>query len=564
MKIENKSIINRLSNKILQTSKQKRVVSIMAIVMATLLFTTLFTITFSLNSSYQLYTFRQIGSYNHGSFKDISKEQIHKLVGNKSIRAYGLRTYIGFISDGVFSKEPAEISYMDFNTTKWSYIELVKGRQPHNINEVAMDISALKLLGISPELGKKVTLTFEINDRTQNWGKISREFILVGYWEKDELSPIHYINVSDAFVKQVSDYLIDKKGSMLRTDMNVMFSSSINIHKKMKKVLEHESLENISIGVNWGYSNSQISSNLGMGAIISIISILGIIFITGYLIISNIFYISIGADIRFWGLLKAIGTTNRQLRKIVYRQAIFLCVRGIPIGLLLGYIIGNILTNFIVDRIETHMSYAISKEHIIVVIFSSIFSFLTVMLSCLKSAKLVGKISPIEATKHLEGKLVSISKSRKKIKTISILDMAIANMRRNKKRGLIVIASITLSMVLFNFLGSFISGFDINKYLEKKTCMDFIVSSPEYFRYEGGSQVEITDDVIDKIRSNTSIVLSGSGYATSLYHINAIEEAKQNTKFVNNYLSKEIQIIGLDKPIFQKIKVIEGSLNSFF
>ena len=40
-----------------------------------------------------------------------------------------------------------------------------------------------------------------------------------------------------------------------------------------------------------------------------------LILLTGYLIIYNVFQISVAGDIRFYGLLKTIGTTPRQLRR---------------------------------------------------------------------------------------------------------------------------------------------------------------------------------------------------------------------------------------------------------
>ena len=55
--------------------------------------------------------------------------------------------------------------------------------------------------------------------------------------------------------------------------------------------------------------------------------------LAGYLIIYNIFQISVTGDIRFYGLLKTIGTTPRQLRRIITQEALFLCIIGIPVGL---------------------------------------------------------------------------------------------------------------------------------------------------------------------------------------------------------------------------------------
>ena len=155
--------------------------------MTALLFTAMFTVAFSLNSIYETYTFRQIGGYSHGSFKDVSIDDITKLSKNKKIKEYGIRKNIGFISDGAFAKKPAEINYLDNNVSKWSYIEPTQGRLPKENNEIAMDVEALKKLGAKPEIGCKISLNYEINDKSQSGGMRTDEFILSGFWDSVQL-----------------------------------------------------------------------------------------------------------------------------------------------------------------------------------------------------------------------------------------------------------------------------------------------------------------------------------------------------------------------------------------
>ena len=68
-----------------------------------------------------------------------------------------------------------------------------------------------------------------------------------------------------------------------------------------------------------------------------IVALTALIVLAGYLIIYNIFSISIQTDLRIYGLLKNVGTTGRQLARIVRMQAFCLCLAGIPIGLATGY-----------------------------------------------------------------------------------------------------------------------------------------------------------------------------------------------------------------------------------
>lgn len=70
---------------------------------------------------------------------------------------------------------------------------------------------------------------------------------------------------------------------------------------------------------NWAYMSQSASSD--PANIIGIGAALLLILVTGYLIIYNIFQISVIRDIRYYGLLKTIGTTGRQIKKILRRQA---------------------------------------------------------------------------------------------------------------------------------------------------------------------------------------------------------------------------------------------------
>ena len=81
--------------------------------------------------------------------------------------------------------------------------------------------------------------------------------------------------------------------------------------------------------------------------------VLALILLTGYLIIYNVFQISVAGDIRFYGLLKTIGTTPRQLRRILRNQALLLAAAGIPVGLLLGWLAGCALAPVVVRNLDS-------------------------------------------------------------------------------------------------------------------------------------------------------------------------------------------------------------------
>ena len=120
MNVKNRKCIRKLSLKSLYANRRRNLIAIFAIALTTLLFTSMFTIVLSLNASYETYQFRQVGGYAHGTFKDVSPEQAERIAAHPKVKSAGARKVIGITADGVFSKTPAEISYMDANCTKWS------------------------------------------------------------------------------------------------------------------------------------------------------------------------------------------------------------------------------------------------------------------------------------------------------------------------------------------------------------------------------------------------------------------------------------------------------------
>lgn len=229
MKVKNRKAVRRLSVKSFKAAGRRNITAAVAIAMTTVLFTALFTIMMSINTSYESYTFRQIGGYAHGTFKDVTSQQASMIESNSKVKAVGRR-----ITDGGFAKIPAEISYMDDNNAKWSYINLSKGHMPEAEDEIIMDTAALDALGVDPEIGAKIKLTYDMLDVDSTVGSRTDTFRLVGWWDYDDISPVHFINVSEAYVRKVEQAAFGGGADHLREDINVMFRTSIGIEENMK------------------------------------------------------------------------------------------------------------------------------------------------------------------------------------------------------------------------------------------------------------------------------------------------------------------------------------------
>ncbi len=226
--------------------------------------------------------------------------------------------------------------------------------------------------------------------------------------------------------------------------------------------------DEVRVSVNWGYTTSSVDAmTLALG-----IGILTVIILSGYLIIYNIFYINVSTDIRYYGLLKTIGTTGKQLRRMVRIQAFMLSVMGIPLGLLFGWFVGKMVLPYIHQALNG-VKGDVSLNPLIFA-GSAAFSLLVVWLSCIRPCRLASKVSPIEAVRYVENR--QYKKKEKKSGKVTAWSLAAANMGRNKRKAAVVIASLSLCLILLNGTYCLVKGFSFDKYVKDYLLEDLQVS----------------------------------------------------------------------------------------
>lgn len=185
-------------------------------------------------------------------------------------------------------------------------------------------------------------------------------------------------------------------------------------------------------------------------------------------------------DIRYYGLLKTIGTTERQLRKIVRRQAYMLSAFGISIGLILGILVGKILLPVVMSTLAFAGTTDTEAElNVWIFAGSAAFSFVTVLLSCIRPCRIASRVSEVEAVRYTEGqneKQVKRQKKTKKIKRVSLREMALQNIKRDRKKVVIVVGSLSLALVILNIVYSLVRGFDMDKFVASRIVSDFSVA----------------------------------------------------------------------------------------
>lgn len=507
-KVANRKLIRILSYRTIKEKKGKNLIAVLAIALTTLLFTALFTVGASMLASIEEATMRQVGTSAHGGYKNLSRQEYEKVQAAGGYRAISYDIIAGFAVNPELKEIQTEVRYAEEQMAKWSFCYPEEGRMPEKADECAVSSKVLEALGIPLVIGEKVPLTISSHDKDGKEKLLTQEFTLTGYWYSNEASFAQELWISKEWLLQNVDILDENhQDRMERTGVyaaegaiqaGIMFDSSFDIDSRMDELTGRAGLpeDKIKESVNWAYATAQVD---GMTLILGI-SLLGIILFSGYLIIYNIFYLNVSGDIRYYGLLKTIGTTGRQLRHLVRQQALFLSAAGLPLGLFLGWFVGKGILPSIFAALDTGGVRRVALNPWIFV-GSALFSLLTVYISCIKPCRLAARVSPIEAVRYVENQDFHIRKNQK-IRRFSMINLAGANMARNKKKTLLVIASLSLSLMLLNATWCLVKGFSFDKYVKNYLIGDMRIShfSASNFSTNELDYEAITPEIVERLQ----------------------------------------------------------------
>ncbi|MEK4345227.1 ABC transporter permease [Paenibacillus sp. FSL P4-0184] len=579
MKVSNRKIVSRLAFASFKANKTRNLMAIIAIALTTVLFTTLFTIGIGMGESFQNQTMRQSGGSAHGALKYITEEQFNAIKDHPLIKEIGYNKFITYADNPEFLKRPVEMRYEDEADTKLRFTAPTTGRIPQQEDEIITDSMTLDLLGIPHLVGEKVTLSYTIKEKIYH-----KDFVLSGFWESDTASQnVGTAVVSKAFVDTVladipltykTDY--DMTGTI---SADILFSNSRNIQQKLEQVVTESgytyrsddsvgpaSSTDIEGNPNWAYLSS--SFNLDPSTLVSAAAAAILIIITGYLIIFNIFQISVIKDIKFYGLLKTIGTTSKQIKSMLTKQALLLSVIGIPFGLVIGFVIGKACLPMIVGVSEIGATVAEVSLNPIIFIGAALFALITIFISTRKPGKIAGSVSPVEAVRYSEVTDHIHKTSKKGTDGGKLHKMARSNLSRNKKRTLLVVLSLSLSLVVLNTVFTLSKGMDMDKYLSKFADTDFLIGHANYFNLNmfRSEEDELSESFIHAVKSQPGFEEGGKLYynlSDSKIHYTGDNRIAYSghSLLLPEGDDQQLDLYGLEDLPFSRLDIVEGELD---
>lgn len=555
MKVKNKAYIRHLAKNILNANKSRRNILLLAIALTSILFTSLFSVALGLGKSMETQTMKTVGTISHGSFKDICDEHVEILTHDKDIKDFSVREKVGILDD---EKVMAELSYMDKKGFEWSLIEKVKGEFPEKDNQVFIDIATAQKLGYKGEIGEEIEVPFKIEKpyTGEIIEKKSDKFIISGTFQNpiDSNVGVGQIYLSKAYVDKLS---IPENNN----DVEVMLKNSFMIRDKLLKIAERNAYkvvddpENLSekeirIGVNFAYIFSGDSS-FDFKTFLPFLAFLILVIVAGYLIINNIFKISVNEDIKLLGLLKTIGMTKPQIKKLIHLESLAVALPSIIVGDIVGISIGKVILNKIFANNEMLTDVKLSLTvMVLIILFSTAFTLLTVFLSVMRPARYAAKVSPIDASRYNETTI----KKKYKSENISLGKLARRQVFSNKFRFISIILSMSLSAVILNSVLTYTGNIDLEKGISDVIITDYNIASPKYFRYMySGSEDSIKDNFIDEIENQKGFKAGGALYSYGY------EYSYPSIKIEGNEVAPIL--LGIDDYLINKQKIIDGEFD---
>lgn len=189
--------------------------------------------------------------------------------------------------------------------------------------------------------------------------------------------------------------------------------------------------------------------------------VIGIILITTVAVIYNAFHISVLERIRQFGLLRSIGMTPRQIRRMVFREAAILGGIGIPLGMLGGYAAIKILMAIFtwmdggafIGSLKVTIHWYVPAATVLL-------GAATIWVSAFGPAYAAGRVSPLDAVLNRNPFNKEKTIRHKPSLPARLLGftgrMAFDNMKRNRKRYRITLFSMTIGIILYVFFTSFL------------------------------------------------------------------------------------------------------------
>lgn len=424
--------------------KQNRM-SIICIVLAVFLVTAIFGMADMFIRGQILQAQQEKGNWHIG-IRGISDEDA-KLISSRpevaTVADYGVLNYRGEQGYTLSGKNVVICGSSESHVTE-IFNTLDKGKFPTNENEALITNNAKDMLNL--EIGEQIVITlpdgdemtYTISGFLNNAAKLMSEDSYGVFLTTESFRAIY----PDGTNSNPADY----------TMRYVQFKSARNIQSNIADIKQQFGLSDEQVSENTellgllGQSSNSFMLQVYSTAVILFILVL----IAGVLMITSSMNSNVAQRTEFFGMVRCIGATPKQVMRLVRKEALNWCRFAIPLGVVGGMVLVWVLC-FILRQLSPEYfggmpALSISYPSIIAGI---VVGLLTVLLAARSPAKKASKVSPLAAVTGNANALQPVKKATNtKFFKIDI-SLGIHHAKASKKNFILMISSFSISIILF-------------------------------------------------------------------------------------------------------------------
>ena len=571
------SILNRLTIKNLRLNKKRTIVTIIGIILSTALMVGIGL----LFSSFQDLMIRDTIGYSgkyEANYSDVDLDKLNN-IKDKGF-TYFYEKPIGFSKIESSNEYKPYMYITSVNKEYFNELKLVDGSFPKNENEVVISNHVITNGGLNYKVGDIVTFTYGSRNidgdiTLANSELVDGEFLTnEGTHTYKIVGIVDRSNFESYSASGYTAFTVDVNSDNGNVNLYVMFNKNKKIIKQSEELAKEL---NYNGDINYNSTLLALYGESTYGNVMSsmggmMIIMLSLVSIGCIIVIYNSFAISVMERKKEFGLLSSIGTTKRQLSHTVFFEALVVGVIGIILGILGAYIgIGCvilIINNLISDMLEYKLHLVTNPLFIIIPV---IFMIIVIGVSAFIPSRRASKVSPIEAIRQND----DIKINKKKIRTSKLVnklfgiegEIALKNIKRNKKKYRVTIVSLFISIVLFISFSSYMN-YTLNtaSSVMGEVPYDYQIS---YFGDDPNNDKEALDKINEIVKSsdvkeyvsysvsNLSII---GNYTYSDEYLDFYKSAygDDGIKALNNLKYQYISIYILDDNSYNKYKKLIG------
>ena len=423
------AVEKKLASRGIKADKRRSVFVILTIALAVCLMGTLC----FLYSAQQLKTLDGIlGQYQAGC-GGLTREEVTRLVDAGKFEKWGCTVEAGTArhEDGVL-----QVSYVSPEMIDLMGYGEITGAYPQGENELCVERSFFRYFGLSGEAGQTVALDL---------GDGEKSYTVTGILEAENDSRIFTVWIPEAAVNTESSY-----------ELRFRFAGSQGMEPDQLRADIERFFAEMGIPEDRTFYSSSyfgmVDLYLGNGMEVYAAALL--IAVVCAIVVYNIFYISVMGKMREYGRLKVLGTTPRQLKRVVKRERRFLTAIAIPLGLVCAAGIALI-------AVPGYWSWGDNLRSAVVV---SLLTYGTVLIATRKPMAMAGKVSAIEAIRATAySQQQGPSVSRQLHRRLTMPRMAWMNFSRNRKKAFVTTLSLGLTGILLLCVSAYANSVDVKE-----------------------------------------------------------------------------------------------------